>query len=140
MTEQFPKFEPCLVELRFAVAGGALEHSCNFIMFETFDVVKDKDHAVAGRKRCDGALKGDAVYGACQLRVATAEIAFWGVVFGGVDGLFEGDQIQALFAKVHEDKIDRKAMEPSGEGRFAAEAADFAEEVEEGFLSHVFGF
>ena len=81
MTKQFPKFEPCLVELRFAVAGRALEHGGNFIMFETFDVVQDKDHAVARRERGDGTLECDAVDGACELRVATAEVALWGIVF-----------------------------------------------------------
>jgi hypothetical protein len=140
VTEQFPKFEPCLVELRFAVAGGALEHCGNFIMLEALYVVKNKNHAIAGRKRGYGAFEGDAVDGTGELRVATAEVALWGVIFGGIDGLFEGDEVQALFAKVHEDEVDCEAMEPGGEGGFAPEAADLAEEVEEGLLGHVFGF
>jgi hypothetical protein len=41
---------------------------------------------------------------------------------------------------VHEDEIDGEAMQPGGEGGLAAEAADLAEEVEEGLLGHVFGF
>ena len=36
-------------------------------------------------------------------------------------------------------KIDGEAVQPSGEGGLAAEAADLAEEMEEGFLGHVFG-
>ena len=95
-------------------------------MLEAFYVVKDKDHAVAGRERGDGALEGDAVDGTRELRVAAAEVALWGVVFGGVDGLLERDEVQALFAKVHEDEIDRKAMEPGGECGFPPKASDLS--------------
>ena len=128
------------MELGFAVAGGALEHGGDLIVLEAFDVVEDEDHAVAGRERGDGALEGDAVDGAGELEVAAAEVALGRVFFGGVDGLFERDEVEALFAEMHEDEIYRKAMEPGGEGGLAAEAADLAEEMEEGFLGHVFGF
>ena len=45
-----------------------------------------------------------------------------------------------LFAKAHEDDVCGQAMEPGREGRLAAEGVDFAEELEEGFLSEVLGF
>ena len=51
-----------------------------------------------------------------------------------------GRRAASLFAQLHEDEVDGEAMEPGGEGGFAAEAADLAEEMEEGFLGHVFGF
>ena len=128
------------MELGFAVAGGALEHGGDFVVLEAFDVVEDEDHAVAGRQRGDGALEGDAVDGAGELEVAAAEVALWRVVFGGVDGLFEGDEIEAFFAEMHQDQIYRKAMQPGGESGLSAEAADLAEEMEEGLLGHVLGF
>lgn len=43
-----------------------------------------------------------------------------------------------LFAKAHEDDVCREAMEPGGEGGFAAEGVNFTEELKEGFLSEVF--
>ena len=49
-------------------------------------------------------------------------------------------RLQALFAEVHEDEVDGEAVQPGGEGGFAAEAADLAEEMEEGLLGHVLGF
>ena len=49
MAKQFAKPEAGLVQLGLAVAGGAVEHGGDFIMLEAFDVVEDKDHAVAGR-------------------------------------------------------------------------------------------
>ena len=109
-------------------------------MLEAFDVVQDEDHAIAGRKRADGALECDAVDGAGELEVAAAEVALGRVLFRGVDGLFEGDEVEALFTEMHQHQIYRKAMKPGGKSGFSAEAADLAEEVEEGFLGHVFGF
>ncbi len=41
---------------------------------------------------------------------------------------------------MHEDEVDGEAMEPGGEGALAAEAAELAEEMEEGLLGHVLGF
>ena len=128
------------MELGLAVAGGAFEHGGDLVVLETFDVVEDKDHAVAGRERGYGAFEGDAVDRAGELDVAAAEVTLGGVFFRGVDGLFEGDEVEAFFAEMHQHQIYRKSMEPGGEGGFAAEAADLAEEMEEGLLGHVFGF
>src|SRR5580658_1869260 len=41
---------------------------------------------------------------------------------------------------MHQDQIYRKSMKPCRKGGFSAEAADLAEEVEEGLLGHVFCF
>ena len=49
MTKQFAKPEAGLVQLGFAVACRAIEHGGDLIMLEAFDIVEDKDHAVAGR-------------------------------------------------------------------------------------------
>ena len=75
-----------------------------------------------------------------RTEVAAAEVALGRVFLGGVDGLFERDEVEALLAQVHEDQVDGEAMQPGGEGGLAAEAADLAEEMEEGLLGHVFGF
>jgi hypothetical protein len=109
-------------------------------VLEAFDVVEDEDHAVARGEGGDGALEGYAVDGAGELRIAAAEVALGRVLFGWVDGLFEGDEVEALLAEVHEHEVYREAMEPGGEGGLAAEAADLAEEMEEGLLGHVLGF
>src|ERR1017187_11003230 len=106
-------------------------------MLEALDVVKNKDHAVAGGQRGDGALEGDAVDGTGEHGVAAAEVAPGGVFIGGVDGLLEGDEGEALLAQAHEDEVDGEAMQPGEEGEFAPEAGELAEEVEEGFLGHV---
>jgi hypothetical protein len=140
LAEEFAEFEASLVELGFTVTGRTFEHGGNLIMLETFDVVKDEDHAVAGGKQGDGALERDAVDRTREHGVAGAEVALGRVFFGGVDGLFERDELEALFAEVHEDEVDGEAVEPGGESGLAAEAAEFAEEVEEGFLGHIFGF
>ena len=74
------------------------------------------------------------------MEVAAAEVALGCVVFRRVDGLFERDEVEAFLAQVHQDEVDGEPVQPGGEGGLAAEAADFAEEVEEGLLGHVFGF
>ena len=121
------------------ISGGALEHGRNLVMLEAFDVVEDEDHAIAGGKRCDGSLERDAVYRTGERLIAGAEVALGSVVLGGVDGLFERDQLQALLAQMHEHQVDGEAVQPGGEGGLAAEAAELAEEVEEGLLGHVLG-
>jgi hypothetical protein len=128
------------MELRLGVAGGALEHGGDLVVLEAFDVMQHEDHAVAGRKRGDGAFQRDAVDRTGEVRVAGAEVALGSVVFAGVDGLFERDELQALFAQVHEHEVDRQAVQPGGERALAAEAAQLAVQVQEGFLRHVFGF
>lgn len=45
-----------------------------------------------------------------------------------------------LFAEAHQDDVCSEAMKPRREGGFASECMDFTEELEEGFLSEVFGF
>src|ERR1700733_1636257 len=72
------------------------------------------------------------------MEVAAAEVPLRRILFGGIDGLFQRDEVEALLAEVHEHEVDGEAMEPGGEGRLAAEAADLAEEMEEGLLGHVF--
>ena len=67
VAQQFAELETGLVELGFAVAGGALEHAGDLVMFEAFDVVEDEDHAIARGERGDGALEGDAVDRAGEL-------------------------------------------------------------------------
>ena len=128
------------MELGFAVSGGALEHGCDLIVLEAFDVVEDEDHTIARGERGDSTLEGDTVDRAGELKVAAAEVAFWRVVFGGVDSLFEGDEVEAFFAQVHQDQIYRKSMKPCRKSGFAAEASNFSEEMEESFLGHVFSF
>jgi hypothetical protein len=128
------------VELRFAVASGALEHGGDLVVLVAFYVVEDKDHAVSRRKRGYGALESNSVDGAGELWVAAAEVALGRVFLRRVDGLFERDEVKALFAEMHKDEVYGEAVEPGREGRFAAEAADLAEEMEECLLSHVLGF
>jgi hypothetical protein len=140
LTKKLTEFKASFVELGFAVAGGAVEHSGDLVVFEAFDVVEDEDHAIAGRERSDGALESNTVDRAGELEVAAAKVALGCVLFGGVDGLFKRDEVEALFAQMHQDQIYRKSMKPRGEGGFTTEAADLAEEMEEGLLGHVFGF
>ncbi len=139
VAQEFAQFEAGLVELGFAVTGGALKHGGNLIMLEAFDVVKDEDHAVARGKQSYGAFEGDAVDGAGEGLIVGAEVAPGSVVLGGADGLFEGDELEALLAQMHEDEVDGEAVQPGGEGALAAEAAELAEEMQEGVLGHVLG-
>ena len=139
MAEEFAELEAGFVELGFAVAGGALEHGGDLVVLVAFDVVEDEDHAIAGGQGGDGALEGDAVDGAGEVEIAGAEVALGSVLVGGIDGVLEGDELEALFAELHEDEVNRKAVKPGGEGRLAAEAIDFAEEMKKGLLGHVLG-
>ena len=139
LAEEFAELEASFVELRFAVSGGALEHGGDFVVLEALHVVEDEDHAISRGEGGDGALEGDAIDRAGELGVARSEVALWRVLFGWIDGFFQRDQVEAFFAKVHEDEVDGESMEPGGEGGLAAEGADLAEEMEKGFLRHVFG-
>jgi hypothetical protein len=92
-----------------------------------------------GGQGCDGALQGDAVDRTGEDGVAAAEVALGRILLGGVDGLLEGDEVEAFLAELHEDEVDGEAMQPGGKGGLSAEAADLAEEVQERLLGHVFG-
>src|SRR5260370_14148303 len=52
--EQFAELESRLMQLRFAVSGRTFEHGGDLIVLVTFDVVQDKDHAIAGGQGGDG--------------------------------------------------------------------------------------
>ena len=140
LAKEFAKLEAGLVQLGFAVSGGAFEHGSDFVVLEAFDVVENENHAISGRQQGDGALEGNAIDRTGELEVAAAEVALWRVFFGGVDGLLEGDEVEALFAEMHEDQVYRESMKPRGKCGLSAEAADLAEEMEESLLGHVFGF
>ncbi len=128
------------MKLGLAVPGGAFEHGGDLIVLEAFDVVKDKDHAVPGREHGDRAFERDTVYGTREHGVAGAEVALGRVFLGWVDGLFQGDKLETLFAQVHEDEVDGETVQPGGEGALATEAIELAKEMKEGLLGHVLGF
>ena len=96
----------CLVELRFAVAGGALEHSSDLVMLEAFDIVKDKDHAVAG-----GADEATARSRATrstepgESEVAAAEVALGCVFFRWVDGLSSETRLRPFLRRCMRTKF-----------------------------------
>src|ERR1700742_1444590 len=123
MTKKLAEFQTGLVQLRFAVAGRALQHGSNLVVFKAFDIVQDEHHSVPRWQRRYGAFKRDAVDGASKLRVAGAEIALRRILFGGIDGLLKRDQLQTFLAEVHQDEIHGKTMQPCGEGALAAETA-----------------
>ena len=108
-------------------------------MLESLDIMQDKDHAIARREGGECALQCYSVDRTGKDGIATSEVALGGVFSRRVICLFQGDEVQTFLAKVHEDEVDGKSMQPGGECGLSAKAAKFAEEVEEGVLGHVLG-
>src|SRR4051812_10603673 len=76
-THGVAELEPCLVQLRFAITDGTVEHSGNFIMLVSLDIVQHENEAVARRQVGDGSFQGQAVNGPRQGQVRGAKTSAW---------------------------------------------------------------
>src|SRR6266568_2663221 len=74
-THGVAEFQPRLVELRFAVTDGTVEHGGDFIMLVSLDIVQHEDEPVACRQVGDGAFQRQAVYGTGQGQIRGPETA-----------------------------------------------------------------
>lgn len=123
------------MKLRLRRADRATEHPCNLLMLVSFDIVQREDRAVAGRQLRDGFIKGDAVndrHGVWVLRSLDD-------LHGGFAILGRLLHLHPALAKVHQDLIDRQAMQPGRKSRLATKASYFAKELDEDLLREVFG-
>src|ERR1700676_5374917 len=77
--------------------------------------------------------------GESQVRTANLEIrpAFFAI---GTGHFIKRNRDGSFLAKAHENDVGGETVQPGGEGRFAAERVNFAEQLEKGFLSQIFCF
>ena len=99
----------------------------------TFNIVKGKDRAVAGRQLGDRFIQRYAIHYRHRIRVLGA-FNYLYRRFAVVGRLLHLD---AAFAEVHQDLIDGKTMQPSGKSRLTTKASNLAKELDEDFLSEV---
>ena len=103
-------------------------------MLEALNVMQYKNILIAVWKLGNGLFQGDAVNDRHAVRVRRALDG----LLGHLARLGSFFVLDAPTAEVHEDLIDRQAMEPGRECRIAAEAADLAEKLDENLLGKVF--
>src|ERR1044071_5698 len=123
------------MKLRLRRADRATEHSGNLLMLVSFYIVQREDRAVAGRQLRYRFIKGDAVNDRHGVRVLRS----LDDLHGGFAILGRLLHLHPALAKVHQDLIDRQAMQPRRKSRLATKAAYFAKELDEDLLREVFG-
>src|ERR1700730_5810244 len=100
----------------------------------SFNIVKGKDRAVAGRQLSNSLIERDAIHDRHRVGVFRA-FDYLYRRFAIIGRLLHLD---ATFAKVHQDLIDSQPVQPGGKGRFATKASDFSKELNEDLLCKVF--
>lgn len=100
----------------------------------SLNIVQGEDRAVPGRQLTNGFVERYAIHYRHRIWVFRA-LDYLNRRFAIVRRLLHLD---AAFAKVHQDLIDRQPVQPGGERRFTAKAANFSKELNEDFLSEVF--
>jgi hypothetical protein len=103
-------------------------------MFVSFNIVKGKDRAVAGRQLTDCFIERYAIHNWHRIGVLGAfDDLNWR--FAVVGRLFHLD---AAFAEVHQDLINGQPVQPGGKGRLTTKASNFSKELNEDLLCQVF--
>src|ERR1700676_1305292 len=86
-------------------------------------------------------MKIHAIEKAEEAQVGGANVDSGPVLFSSVAPPFiERNRYRSFLAKAHEHDVGGETVQPGGEGRFAAERVNFAEQLEKGFLSQIFCF
>src|SRR2546429_2095678 len=123
------------MQLRLRRADGASQHSRDLLMLMSFDIMENEDRAIARRQLRNRFVERDAIYHRHRVRILRAHndllrrLALFGRLLVPHTAL----------AKVHQDLIDRQAMQPGRESRLAAKASYFTKELNEDLLREVFG-
>jgi hypothetical protein len=126
------------MKLRFAVAHRTAQHLSDFVVLVAFNVMQHENAPMAGMQAFDGAFQNYAVDRASKNLILGTNVLLWAILFGRLQSLFEGNIWECLPTLMHEESIDSKPMQPSGERGFSAKCYDPAIELEKGFLSKVF--
>ena len=128
------------MQLRFAVADGAIKHACNLIMFVAFHVVQDKDQPVARGKFSDCAFERKSIDRSGQRQIRGAEAAAGAVIVGRFHRFVQGHKWKSLLSQVHEYNVDREAVQPCGKSRVPSKRCDLAMQLKERLLRQIFSF
>lgn len=105
-------------------------------MFVSFNIVKGKNRAVAGRQLGNSFIERYAIHNRHRIGVFGAFNDLYGR-FTVVGSLLHLD---APFAEMHQDLIDSQAMQPGRESRLTTKASNFSKKLDEDLLRQVFGF
>jgi hypothetical protein len=123
------------MKLRLRRADGAAEHARDLLVLMSFDVVQREDRAIAGGKLSNRFVERDAV---------NDRHTVW--ILGPLDDLHGRLAVlgrllhpDPALPEMHQDLIDRQAMQPGRKSRLAAKASYFAKELDEDLLREVFG-
>src|SRR6266850_2159424 len=100
----------------------------------SFNIVKGKDRAVAGRQLSNSLIQCYAIHYWHRIGVLGA-FNYLYRRFAIIGGLLHLD---AAFAEVHQDLIDSQPVQPGGKGRFTTKASNFSKELNEDLLCKVF--
>jgi len=101
----------------------------------SLNIVQGEDRAVAGRQLSNGLIKRNAIdyrHGVGVFRAFNYLYRRFAVVRGLL-------HLDATFAEVHQDLVDGQPVQPGGKGRLTTKASYFSKELNEDFLSEVFG-
>src|SRR5580704_11704420 len=101
--------------------------------------MQGEDPAAAFRQLLQSASKSDAVHDTGEIRITLSKIAMKRRRLGA-DRLIQGNRGRRFApAQLHEDSIDRDAVEPRGECSIATERTNRSEYLKKRFLGEIFG-
>jgi hypothetical protein len=139
LLEQIAQARARFVQLRFRIAHGASHDVRYLVMLVTLDIVQNENRPVARRQLFHRALQINPVNRSAQAQIRGANI-FPGAtgVLIGLRGFFQRSHRERLLSQAHQDNVNGHPVQPGRESRFAAERADFAEQLQERFLHQIF--
>jgi hypothetical protein len=134
LPQQSAQFHSGLVQLRLGSPNRAAQHSRYLFVFVSFNIVKGKDRAVAGRQLNNRFIQGYAIHDRHRIGVFRA-FDYLYRSFAVVGRLFHLD---AAFAEVHQDLVDGQPVQPGGKSGLTSKTSNFSKELDEDLLCKVF--
>ena len=134
LPQQSAQFHSGLVQLRLGSPNRAAQHSGYLFVFVSFNIVKGKDRAVAGRQLNNRFIQGYAIHDRHRIGVFRA-FDYLYRSFAVVGRLFHLD---AAFAEVHQDLVDGQPVQPGGKSGLTSKTSNFSKELDEDLLCKVF--
>ena len=104
-------------------------------MFVSLNIVKGKNRAVAGGQLINGFVERDSIHYRHRIGVFCA----FDYLYRRFTVISRLLHLDAALAEVHQDLIDGQPVQPGGKSRLTTKASNFSKELDEDFLSKVFG-
>lgn len=105
-------------------------------MFKALYIVQDKDCPISRWEFGDRFVEGDSINVPWLFGHRLDHVLH----FADLTFLSRPLQLDTLLAKVHQNVVDGKSVQPGSEGRLATKASNFSKELDEDLLGEILGF